>query len=84
MRRCIAPLWQAHQSGWRTHTLQIGNQTRFPSLTLGVREFYFTGGEPFMNRDLLPILEATLKQGPASVRDIAPRIAILDRGLDCR
>jgi AdoMet-dependent heme synthase len=34
---------------------------------LGVREYYFTGGEPFMNRDMLGILEATLKQGPASV-----------------
>ncbi len=34
---------------------------------LGVKEYYFTGGEPFMNRDLLSILEATLKQGPASV-----------------
>lgn len=34
---------------------------------LGVREYYFTGGEPFMNRDILPILEATLAQGPATV-----------------
>lgn len=34
---------------------------------LGVREYYFTGGEPFMNRDILPILEATLRQGPATV-----------------
>lgn len=34
---------------------------------LGVREYYFTGGEPFMNRDLLAILEATLKEGPATV-----------------
>jgi molybdenum cofactor biosynthesis enzyme MoaA len=34
---------------------------------LGVRDYYFTGGEPFMNRDLLPILEATLRQGPATV-----------------
>src|SRR5215213_5777762 len=34
---------------------------------LGVREYYFTGGEPFMNRDLLPILAATLQQGPATV-----------------
>jgi molybdenum cofactor biosynthesis enzyme MoaA len=34
---------------------------------LGVREYYFTGGEPFMNRDMLPILEATLQQGPATV-----------------
>lgn len=34
---------------------------------LGVREYYFTGGEPFMNRDMLAILEETLKQGPATV-----------------
>ena len=34
---------------------------------LGVREYYFTGGEPFMNRDMLAILEATLRQGPATV-----------------
>lgn len=34
---------------------------------LGVREYYFTGGEPFLNRDMLPILDATLRQGPATV-----------------
>lgn len=34
---------------------------------LGVREYYFTGGEPFMNRDMLRILEASLAQGPSSV-----------------
>src|SRR6058998_2043449 len=34
---------------------------------LGVREYYFTGGEPFLNRDMLPILAATLQQGPATV-----------------
>lgn len=33
----------------------------------GVKEYYFTGGEPFMNRDLLPMLEATLERGPATV-----------------
>ena len=33
----------------------------------GVKEFYFTGGEPFLNRDLLRILEATLQIGPATV-----------------
>jgi len=35
--------------------------------TLGVREYYFTGGEPFMNRDMIAILEVTLRQGPATV-----------------
>ncbi|HEX3109281.1 MAG TPA: radical SAM protein, partial [Thermoanaerobaculia bacterium] len=34
---------------------------------LGVRDYYFTGGEPFMNRDMLRILDATLQQGPATV-----------------
>ena len=34
---------------------------------LGVRDYYFTGGEPFMNRDMLRILDTTLRQGPATV-----------------
>src|SRR5436190_5253050 len=34
---------------------------------LGVKEYYFTGGEPFLNREMIPILAATLKQGPATV-----------------
>ena len=34
---------------------------------IGVKEYYFTGGEPFMNRDMLAILETTLRQGPATV-----------------
>ena len=34
---------------------------------LGVREFYFTGGEPFLNKEMVPILEATLAVGPATV-----------------
>ncbi len=34
---------------------------------LGVKEYYFTGGEPFLNPDMEAILEATLEQGPATV-----------------
>ncbi len=34
---------------------------------LGVKDFYFTGGEPFLNRDLLGILEDSLRVGPATV-----------------
>lgn len=33
----------------------------------GVKEFYFTGGEPFLHRDLPEILERTLTLGPATV-----------------
>lgn len=35
--------------------------------TLGVREFYFTGGEPFVHPDLLPLLEAALAVAPTTV-----------------
>jgi sulfatase maturation enzyme AslB (radical SAM superfamily) len=37
------------------------------SVELGVKEYYFTGGEPFLNRDMVPILEATLRYGAATV-----------------
>lgn len=37
------------------------------SIPLGVKEYYFTGGEPFLNRDMVPILELTLQYGPATV-----------------
>lgn len=37
------------------------------SVGLGVKEYYFTGGEPFMNRDMLGILEDALALGPATV-----------------
>jgi sulfatase maturation enzyme AslB (radical SAM superfamily) len=34
---------------------------------LGVREYYFTGGEPFLNPEMEEILETTLRYGPATV-----------------
>lgn len=34
---------------------------------LGVNDTYFTGGEPFLNRELLPILADALKLGPTTV-----------------
>lgn len=37
------------------------------SVTLGVKEYYFTGGEPFLHRDMVAILELTLHYGPATV-----------------
>lgn len=43
------------------------------SVRLGVKEFYFTGGEPFINPDIFDILEATLAAGPATVLTNATR-----------
>ena len=37
------------------------------SVTLGVKEYYFTGGEPFLHPDLVAMLEETLQYGPATV-----------------
>jgi AdoMet-dependent heme synthase len=37
------------------------------SVLLGAKEYYFTGGEPFMNHELAGILEDTLALGPATV-----------------
>src|SRR5262245_24679878 len=37
------------------------------SIPLGVKEYYFTGGEPFLNPDMTAILELTLRYGPATV-----------------
>ncbi|MCP4200423.1 MAG: radical SAM protein [bacterium] len=34
---------------------------------LGVKEYYFTGGEPFLNPEMEQILEKTLEYGPATV-----------------
>ncbi|HEX4953793.1 MAG TPA: radical SAM protein [Thermoanaerobaculia bacterium] len=37
------------------------------AVALGVKEYYFTGGEPFLNPEMEAILEATLRVGPANV-----------------
>jgi len=55
------------------------------AVRLGVKEYYFTGGEPFINREMEAILAATLQVGPATVltngllldRDRCGRLAAL-------
>jgi AdoMet-dependent heme synthase len=37
------------------------------SVPLGVKEYYFTGGEPFLNPEMTEILLETLRYGPATV-----------------
>jgi uncharacterized Fe-S cluster-containing radical SAM superfamily protein len=54
----------------RSHEmLSLGTVRRFleQAAELGVKEYYFTGGEPFLCRDILEILEAALAQGPVTV-----------------
>ena len=63
---------------------------------LGVKEYYFTGGEPFLNPDMEAILAAALEAGPATVltngmqldaqrcRRLAALAAASDYSLDLR
>jgi MoaA/NifB/PqqE/SkfB family radical SAM enzyme len=48
-------------------TLEAVQRALEESVGLGVKEYYFTGGEPFLNRDMPAILELTLRYGPATV-----------------
>ena len=52
---------------------------------LGVKEYYLTGGEPFLNREILQIIEAALAFGPVSVLTngvlIRPETAVRLRAL---
>ncbi len=53
-----------------THELLSLEQVRSyleEAATLGVKEYYFTGGEPFLNPEMEAILETTLRYGPATV-----------------
>src|SRR5262245_50690027 len=49
--------------------LDVGDVERLldESVAVGVKEYYFTGGEPFLHRDMVAILERTLEYGPATV-----------------
>jgi sulfatase maturation enzyme AslB (radical SAM superfamily) len=47
--------------------LETVRQALDESVRLGVKEYYFTGGEPFLNPEMTAILELTLQYGPATV-----------------
>ena len=48
-------------------TLEQVCQRLGESVPLGVKEYYFTGGEPFLNPEMTDILVETLEFGPATV-----------------
>jgi AdoMet-dependent heme synthase len=58
------------------------------ALPLGVKEFYFTGGEPFLHPEMVEIVADTLEHGPTTVltngtlmtRAIVERLRVLDHG----
>ncbi len=56
-----------HNRSFGFLTLRQVQQYLEESIPIGVKEYYFTGGEPFLNPDMTDILQATLKIGPATV-----------------
>jgi len=48
-------------------SLETVRESLEESVHLGVKEYYFTGGEPFLNKEMVEILEETLRYGPATV-----------------
>ena len=56
-----------HNDSFGFLTLADVERRLLESVEWGVKEFYFTGGEPFLNPDMIAILERTLKFGPATV-----------------
>ena len=61
-----------NNSGPRNHKFEFMSYEDCETLleeskNLGVKEYYFTGGEPFANKEILKILRKTLEIGPATV-----------------
>ena len=48
-------------------TLEMVKTYLEESRRYGVKEYYFTGGEPFLHKDMVEILAETLEYGPATV-----------------
>ena len=65
-RHCFISCSPENHSFWFMSRDEVGAALE-ESAALGVKEYYFTGGEPFMNREMIGILEDTLRLGPATV-----------------
>ena len=65
-RHCFISCSPDNHSFWFMTREQV-REVLEDSRSLGVKEYYYTGGEPFMNRELEGILEDTMALGPATV-----------------
>jgi AdoMet-dependent heme synthase len=65
-RHCFISCAPDNHSYWFMSRRQV-RRALDEAAGLGVKEYYFTGGEPFMNREMEGILADTLAVGPATV-----------------
>jgi uncharacterized Fe-S cluster-containing radical SAM superfamily protein len=56
-----------HNRSFGFLSLDVVRRVLAEAVALGVKEYYFTGGEPFLHPDMVTILEETLQVGPATV-----------------
>jgi molybdenum cofactor biosynthesis enzyme MoaA len=56
-----------HNRSFGFLTLERVKQVLEESVSLGVKEYYFTGGEPFLHPDMTAMLVTTLRYGAATV-----------------
>lgn len=65
-RHCFISCAPENHSAWFMTREEVGAALE-ESRGLAVKDYYFTGGEPFMNREIEGILEDALALGPATV-----------------
>ena len=65
-RHCFISCSPDNHSFWFMTREQVRSALE-ESAGMGVQEYYFTGGEPFMNNEMESIIEDTLRYGPATV-----------------
>ncbi len=63
---CFISCSPDNHSHWFLDREQV-REALVASTSMGVKEYYFTGGEPFMNREMTGILEDAMAFGPATV-----------------
>ncbi len=83
-RHCFISCSPDNHSFWFM-TREMVRSALEESVGMNVKEYYFTGGEPFMNKEMEGILEDALRYGPATVLTNAtlfpPRRAAVLRAL---
>jgi MoaA/NifB/PqqE/SkfB family radical SAM enzyme len=65
-RHCFISCSPENHSHWFMSRDEVAGHLE-TSIRWGVKEYYFTGGEPFMNRDMIGILGDALALGPVTV-----------------
>jgi MoaA/NifB/PqqE/SkfB family radical SAM enzyme len=73
-RHCFISCAPDNHSFWFMERAQVRRALE-ASVDLGVKEYYFTGGEPFMHREMVGMLEDALALGPATVLTNATLLA---------